>query len=72
MMPPTPTPVPVGTAIPLGFQNSLWDYAPNVIGLWNTLDDYTPAFQLIIVGLLLIGLVWLGAKMMRSLSEEEA
>lgn len=73
MIPPTPTPMPLGTPIPLGIgQLTLWQFAPDAVGLWGQFSDYTAGFQwavIIVLGLVLIGLI---AVLLRGLTEEEA
>lgn len=72
-MPATPTPIPAGTPIPLDIDTGgLWGVAPNVVGLWNQFEQYTPVLQLIVLGLLLLGLIGMIAFVVRSISEEEA
>lgn len=74
MIPYTPTPMPVGTPIPLnmGGELTLWQYAPDVVGIWGQFDDFTPGLQwglIIIVGLVLIAAI---AIQLRNLTEDEA
>jgi len=73
MIPPTPTLTPDGTPIPLNFDElSLWQMAPESVGLWNQFNEYTPTLQWIFVALLLGFFIWAIAIKIKSLSEEEA
>lgn len=65
VVPPTPTFIPPNTTpIPLELPDaSVWDYAPQMVGLWNMFRDLTPAFQ---VGLLLL-LIFVGIQFVMGL-----
>lgn len=73
MIPPTPTPIPLGTPIPLELgEVGLWQFAPQAVGLWGQFADYAPGLQwgiIILLGLVLVGLI---AVLLRGLTEEEA
>jgi hypothetical protein len=78
MYPPTPTQVPIemGTThetLQLAFagEASLWETAPEVVGLWGSFSDYTPVLQWMVVAILCVVLLWMAARVIKSLSEDE-
>jgi hypothetical protein len=71
-MPPTPTYIPPGTPVPINLDVGMWEMSPNVVGLWGQFRDYTPAIQIMIVGLLLVFLFWTISTLIKKVSEEEA
>lgn len=71
-IPPTPTPMPYGTPIPINLQNDLlWHMAPNAVGFWNQFSDYTPVLQWVLVALLLGVFVWVVAIRIKKVTESE-
>ena len=55
MIPPTPTPQPLGqTIINLPTSVSLWSSTSTAIQLWYWLGDYQPIFQLLVIVLLVV------------------
>ncbi|MCU0463218.1 MAG: hypothetical protein MUF38_01470 [Anaerolineae bacterium] len=55
VVPPTPTYIPPNTTpIPLELPSpKIWDYAPQAVGMWNMFRDLTPAFQIMLLLLLI-------------------
>jgi hypothetical protein len=80
MIPPTPTFLPpaapgsvVAQARQVSLNNvSLWEMAPDAVGLWGSFRDFTPVLQWVFVAVLVVILVWSAVTLIKSLSEEEA
>lgn len=70
--PPTPTPLPPAAPVELpALTNAVdtWAIAPEVVGFWNQFGDYTPAFQIMLVLLTVIGLIFLIMNLIRRAGE---
>lgn len=69
MIPPTPTPLgPVPTA-PVGVGDiSLWDYAPQAVGMWNQLGDITFGFQILVIIFLLVAAFFFLSNLIRNVT----
>lgn len=72
MIPPTPNPI-VPVAAPIDMPGvTLWDYAPQWVGLWNQMGDITIGFQLLILIVLLVfGYFFVSFLLRKALKQEE-
>lgn len=71
MIPPTPTPLgPIPTA-PVQINDiTLWDYAPNTVGLWNQMGDITYGFQIMVVIALIVMAYFFLSHLLRQVFEK--
>lgn len=80
MIPPTPTfsPPAAPGSVMAQARNialddvSLWQMAPDAVGLWGSFRDFTPVLQWVFVAILVFILFWSAVTLIKSLSEEEA
>lgn len=73
MIPPTPTPITGLAAAPIDMPEvTLWDYAPQWVGLWNQMGDITLGFQLLILlALLVVGYFFISALLRKALKPQD-
>lgn len=58
MIPPTPTPLIVGTPTFTRPVINFWQFVPSALQVWNTAHDYTVVFQaIVLLAIIILGIV---------------
>lgn len=72
-VPPTPTFLPpVGTpAVSIPNDVTLWESSGEVIGLWNSFNQYTPAVQIFLILAIVVASVFIAMRIISALQNED-